>query len=254
MANNPKKKTIVKNFSGHSGAIINLVENEHGLVVEKTGIGIDRNHSRMVALNGKIPQPYLISYDTKTLIMSYVPNMDMMQYLINEDTKTLIRFIQITCNTLASIVYHENKDYLPIYEKRLHAAKWLPAPIDEIIDVLPRYLPATDYHGDLTMQNILYAYRDAKFMLIDGVDVDLDTMHFDLSKLRQDLDCGWFLRNTTVNITNRLYAISTFLSKTYNHYDNNAMVILALLRVWNHSNETDKNWLQEQMEKLWKMK
>ena len=38
------------------------------------------------------------------------------------------------------------------------------------------------------------------------------------------------------------------------HYNNNAMAMLTLLRVWPYSSESDKKWLAEQLDKLWKQR
>jgi hypothetical protein len=244
--------TIIKQFFGHSGAIVNLVESDGSLMIEKSGTGIDRNHNRMLALHGKINQPNILNYDNNKLTMSYVPSMDMTQYLINENVKPFINFLQTACTSLESNVYGI-KDYLSVYEQRLSSAEWMPAPMGQIIDKLPRHLPQTDYHGDLTLNNILYDYNHGKFVFIDAMDTDLDSIYFDLGKLRQDLDCGWFIRNNNVLLSNRLIAISNAMQE-FPYYNNNAIAIVAILRIWKYANTQDKEWLMNQIEKLWRNK
>ena len=245
---------IIKQLIGHSGATVNLVEQDSNIVVEKSGNGTDRNYAQMLALEKHVVQPAILSYDNNQLVMEYVPSTDMVHYLINENRTPLIHFIKSTYNTLANIVYDPAKDYLPTYERRLSTAEWLPASMGEIIALLPRYLPQTLYHGDFTMNNILYDYNNARFVLIDAVNTDLDSVHFDISKLRQDRDCGWFVRDSSVLLSNRLLTLSEELDSHCAYYNNNAMAILALLRVWPYSSDSDKKWLADQIDKLWKQR
>lgn len=245
---------IIKQLTGHSGATVNLVEKDNKIVVEKFGKGTDRNHAQMLVLGHSAAQPTILSYDNGHLVMEYVPSTDMKHYLINENRTQLVHFIKSTYDTLSGIIYDQTKDYLPVYERRLSAAEWLPASIGEIIALLPRYLPQTLYHGDFTMNNILYDYNNARFVLIDAMTTDLDSIHFDISKLRQDLDCGWFIRDSNLLLSNRLLTLSEELGSYCAYYNNNAMAILALLRVWPYSSELDKKWLADQIDKLWKQR
>lgn len=245
---------IIKQFKGHSGAVVNLVERGDKLVIEKSGTGTARNYAQMLALDQTVAQPPILNYDSNVLTMEYVPSTDMTHYIINENLTPLVNFIKSTYTTLVNIVKDPAKNYTPMYEDRLNQAEWLPAGIGEIIDQLPSHLPQTLYHGDFTMNNILYDYNNAKFVLIDAVSTDFDSVHFDVSKLRQDLSCGWFVRHTNVLLSNRLLTISKELDSHCMYYNNNAMAILSMLRVWPYSDKDDKKWLAEQIDKLWKQR
>ena len=244
---------IIKQFIGHSGATVNLVKNELGTVVEKSGVGIERNYNRITGLTGIVDQPQILAYDGDTLTMEYIQNQDLQHYLINGEHKKLTRFIKSVYDKFSSFPTGVG-DYTSVYERRLSSAEWLPTTIDNLMDILPRHLPTTVYHGDLTCNNILYDYNNSRFVLIDAVDIDLDNVHFDISKLRQDIDCGWFLRDSNVLLSNRLLSIQQSLSEHCEYYDNNAMAILCLLRVWPYSTAQDRTWLANQMEILWRNK
>lgn len=244
---------IIKQFIGHSGAVVNLVENELGTVVEKTGVGIERNYNRITSLRSIVDQPEILAYDGNTLTMEYIQNTDVKNYLIDGEYKKLIRFIKSVYDRFSSFPTGVC-DYTSVYERRLSSASWLPTSIDNLMDELPRHLPKTVYHGDLTCNNILYDYNRSRFVLIDAVDIDLDNVHFDISKLRQDIDCGWFIRDSHILLSNRLLSIQQSLSEHCEHYNNNAMAILCLLRIWPYSSQQDRTWLAEQMEILWKNK
>lgn len=243
---------IIKQLIGHSGATVNLIEQDNKIVVEKSGNGTDRNHAQMLALGQIVAQPAILNYQGDTLTMEYIPNTDMTHYIINENLTPLVNFIKSTYTVLSNVVDNLAKDYTLVYEHKLSSAEWLPASIGEIIDRLPSHLPQTLYHGDFTMNNILYDYNNAKFVLIDAISTEFDSVHFDISKLRQDVSCGWFIRRSNVLLSNRLLVISKELSQHCTHYNNNAMAILSMLRVWPYSNDNDKQWLAEQIDKLWK--
>jgi len=244
---------IIKQFIGHSGATVNLVENELGTVVEKSGTGIERNYNRITSLTGVVDQPQILAYDGDTLTMEYIQNQDIQHYLINGEHKKLTRFIKTVYDKFVRLPTSA-KDYTSVYERRLSSVSWLPTTIDNLMDCLPRHLAQTVYHGDLTCNNILYDYNNSRFVLIDAVDIDLDSVHFDISKLRQDIDCGWFLRDSDALLSNRLLSIRQSLSEHCEYYNNNAMAILCLLRVWPYSTEQERTWLAKQMEILWRNK
>lgn len=245
-------RIVVKKFKGHSGAEINLVNDNGVLVVAKTGLGIKRNFDQINKLSNILNLPKILSFDSNVLTMEYINGIDMIHYVINENLMLLINFLKSTYSTLNSYIINPAKDYLPVYEEKLYSVEWLPATVGQIIDTLPRYLPQTLYHGDLTMSNILYDYNNSRFVLIDAVTTPFDSVHFDISKLRQDIDCEWFIRDQQLLISNKLFLIREHLASCCQYYKNNSMAILSLLRVWSHSNAEEKLWLSKKIENLWK--
>jgi tRNA A-37 threonylcarbamoyl transferase component Bud32 len=239
---------MVVKLCGHSGAEVELIDGR----VHKSGRGVIRNYARMTSLGNLIPQPRIIDY-SDSLVLEYIAGDNIADWLGNNQPHQLIKFIQSNIDILGEVIIDPYKDYLPVYEARLNSALYLPTTIGNIIDDLPRYLPQTQYHGDFTFDNIIAG--SSGFVLIDAVDTDLDNIWFDLAKLRQDVDCGWFVRNrggVTDDLAIKLRLISGELSRKYRHYSNRSMAILALGRVWNYSTPEEQEWISTKMDMLWR--
>ena len=59
----------------------------------------------------------------------------------------------------------------------------MPFTANELYAKLPKTLPSSEYHGDFTLENILYSLKD-DFVLIDPLTTEYDSYVFDLAKLR----------------------------------------------------------------------
>ena len=108
------------------------------------------------------------------------------------------------------------------------------------------------YHGDLTLENILYTNPD--FHLIDPVTIEYDSYIFDIAKMRQDLECKWFLRDSNIKLDTKLQQIQDRLKEDYPEAFDDSLLILMLLRVYNHASEGsyEQKFLLREIEKLWK--
>ena len=122
----------------------------------------------------------------------------------------------------------------------------------ELVDRLPKLLPRSEYHGDMTLENILSV--NGKFYLIDPVTIEYDSYVFDIAKMRQDLDCKWFLRGNELKIDTKLQNISDNLKEKYPIAFDDSLLILMLLRVLAHAKANSKEYvfLRECIERLWK--
>ena len=82
--------------------------------------------------------------------------------------------------------------------------------------------------------------------------IEYDSYVFDLAKLRQDLECGWFIRSESVYYTAKLKMISDAFADIEN-FNNDYLLILMLMRVLPYtSNDSDKNFVENEIRKLWK--
>jgi aminoglycoside phosphotransferase len=92
-----------------------------------------------------------------------------------------------------------DKDYTETYIKKLKEVSFdeLPFQREELLERLPKILPSSNYHGDLTLENIIFT-ADRGFFLIDCATIEYDSYIFDIAKLRQDLELGWFTRKDNV--------------------------------------------------------
>lgn len=240
-------------MKGHSTSEVSLVEDNGKIFVRKSG-DISRNIERYDALSNtplrmpKILECYGDSYD-----MEYIPNLDIKTYLSKNSVGSLVSYIK----SVISLFSGESieVDFTPIYRKKLEKFDFikyqLPFTADELIAKLPQFLPLTEYHGDFTLENILYDVNVGEFVLIDPIQTEYNSYIFDLAKLRQDLTCGWFIRNDDVYFESKLKKISDELS-TYEHFDNDYILILMLMRVLPYANECDTEFLIKEIKKLWK--
>lgn len=244
---------IVKEFFGHSGCRVTLRENQElGLFVEKTG-DIQRNVERLLALeNNGLPVPKVYTSSPEKLTMQYLHGLDMKNYLVHNSVYPLVNFLLEILNKFKN-TSTETKNYEQVYDEKL---SWLPAdfPIrkNELIDSLPKTLPCSLYHGDLTLENLLHTNNG--FYLIDPVTIEYDSYCFDIAKLRQDIDCLWFLRNTDLRVDAKLHVLRDQLKLAFPEAFNDSMLILMLLRVLKHCQYNDSNYqfIMKEIYKLWK--
>lgn len=244
---------IVK-FNGHSGCEIYLKKYPSGIpYVEKVG-DVRRNIQRLWTLRMKgYPVPKVYVHSSNYFQMEYIHGLDIKTYLTHNTTKNLSKFI---INILER--FSENsvdKDYTEIYYKKL---EWLnddhefPFTKDELIDRLPKILPSSVYHGDMTLENLISTENG--FYMIDPVTIEYDSYIFDIAKLRQDMECKWFLRNTDVRLDVKLKTLQDKILKHFPLANNNNLLILMLLRVYRHTQrgDTNYNFIMREVKRLWK--
>lgn len=245
---------VIKLLRGHSHSHVELMQDETDTWVRKSG-DIDRNLERIAALDGILPMPRILKAESDMYEMEYIPHTDMVTWLTYNQPTDLIIWLH---HVVAQLRHNEQaKDYLQIYHEKLGSPlliQWwphLPFDANVLIAQLPRFLPTSQYHGDLTMDNILFN-KDRGFCTIDPLTSPYDSWVFDLAKLRQDLRCGWFIRHTNLALDAKLGTICNGLSR-YQWWDNDYLVILMLLRVLPYASaDRDKRWLIGEIKKLWK--
>lgn len=224
------------------------------IVVRKSG-NVKRNLERLDALEHiglktpKILEIYGDSYD-----MEYIANQDIKTYLENNNVNHLVWFLEHLFETLTKNQFE--KDYTKIYEQKLDSFPFdkykLPFTKKQILEKLPKSLPSTEYHGDLTLENILYSITEKSFVLIDPLTTEYDSYVFDMAKLRQDLHCRWFIRNDNVFFDSKLKKINDEFSKK-EYYNNDYLLILMLMRVLPYTQtEKDTFFIEREIRKLWK--
>jgi len=113
-------------------------------------------------------------------------------------------------------------------------------------------LPSSNYHGDLTLENILHS--NDSFYMIDAVTIEYDSYIFDIAKLRQDLECKWFLRNSNLSLDVKLQNLQEKILSRFSGSDNDYLLILMLLRVYQHTKtfDDDRKFILKEINRLWK--
>jgi len=253
---NPSGEMIIKEFQGFSGSRIYLMKSDSGLFVRKVGdeLSIARNLERLTALADICPVPKIFSCSKTEIDMEYIHGLDIKTYLKINQSDNLIKFLLKTLGILSSQCIE--KDYTSTYIKNLSDIEFshdLPFTPHQLLDRLPKILPASNYCGDMTLENIIYT-EDRGFYLIDCVTVDYDSYIFDIAKLRQDLECGWFIRGTTTALDLKTIHIQNQLLCQYPQANNDYILILMLLRVYRHTKfgSPERELLIRGIERLWK--
>ena len=224
------------------------------LFVRKTG-DISRNLERFDALsNLEVSLPKIYNIYGSHYDMEYVSCLEMKKYLPTNNVDKLVDFIKNTMYNLSKNTIE--KDYTETYRKKLASFDFvkfhMPFTADELLSKLPKILPMSEYHGDFTLENILYDTNKKDFVLIDPLTTEYDSFVFDLAKLRQDLVCKWFIRNDNVYLDSKLYHITDKLNE-FVHNENQYLLILMLMRVLPYThNEKDKEFLMNGVRRLWK--
>jgi len=244
---------LVKELKGYSDSKVSLMYDDK-FFVRKTG-NIHRNLERYDSLSKiglSIPKLYEVYgnyYD-----MEYISCLEMKRYLLLNSTTNLIHFLKETIDKFKETSIE--KDYTETYRSKLSTFDFsnysLPFTSEQLIDRLPKKLPWSEYHGDFTLENVLYDTNNSRFVLIDPLTTEYDSYIFDLAKLRQDLVCKWFVRHDSLFLDSKLQSIYDSL-KIYDHFENDYLLLLMLLRVLPYTkNDNDKNYLLNEVRKLWK--
>ena len=247
------EEKVIRQLKGHSGSQIFLMQNGSDLFIRKIG-NVERNFERLSNLYSdfySVPVIYQ-KYDD-VLDMEYIHGLDMKTYLLSGDVNYLAKFIIDNLNRFAknAIV----KDYTDVYNKKLewiHKEPEIPFTKDELISRLPKKLPSSQYHGDFTLENVLYSNQ--QFYMIDAVTIEYDSYIFDIAKLRQDLECKWFLRDTKDMLDVKLKSLQNIILERFSGANNDYLLILMLLRVFLHTQpgDTNRQFILKEINRLWK--
>ena len=241
---------LLQKFSGHSGSEVYLLRKSDRVFVRKIN-NIDRNHDRLIALQ-EYSVPRLYGRQENILDMEYIHGLDLRTYLINYSSYDLAEFLLSTLQAFAKSCCEKN--YSSTYDLFLSQVNFevLPFSQQQLTQSLPKKLPCSQYHGDLTLENIIWNQRG--FVMIDCSSGPWDSWIFDFYKLQQDLKCQWFLRKNPAKIENKLSYINNQLIDKLNIELEPSLIILMLLRVLNHCqpNDADAKFILQHIYQLWK--
>lgn len=243
---------IVARLKGYSGSRVELLQENGRTFVRKTG-NCQRNYSRLSALAERgYPVCQVLDTGDNYLDIEYIHGLDMLNYLQRYNINDLIDFL---CDVITAFAETgHDRDYTDIFQAKFSEIDFteLPFDQDQLLTKLDSIQPQSDYHGDLTLENIIYS-RTRGFVLIDAVDIAYDGYRFDLAKLAQDLVAKWFLRNTQINLDYKLQTLTAALDDRFG-ITSNELIISQLLRVYRHAQNDlpTRNFLIERMRKLWK--
>lgn len=244
---------IIKEFYGFSGNKVYLIKDNAKLFVRKIG-KVSRNIERLTALSGKCPLPAIYEYSDSHLDLEYIHGLDIKNYLLTHNSENFINFFTSFFEFLSKDTVE--KDYTQVYIDKLNQVDFrdkLCFNKDQLLEKLPKVLPASEYYGDLTLENIIYSEQEG-FVLIDCQTIEYDSYIFDIAKLRQDLECKWFIRNDKLILDVKLNHIQQALLEQYPLANNDYLLILMLLRIYRYTNPNtfEEEFLVNCINRLWK--
>ena len=243
---------VVKELYGFSGNQILLMQKHEKLFVRKIG-DISRNIERMQALAADYPLPQLYTVSKKMIDMEYLHGLDIKTYLKTNNYEKLLDFTLSILEKLSSNAV--DKDYTETYIKKLQeiSVDEMPFTREQLLERLPKILPSSNYHGDLTLENIIFT-TNRGFFLLDCATTEYDSYIFDIAKLRQDLELGWFTRKDNAMLNVKTKHIQQKILQQYPMANNDHLLILMLLRVYRRSqpDTLERNFLLKGIKSLWK--
>ncbi len=244
---------ILKQLNGFSGSKVYLIQNQEKTFVRKIG-NVERNYERITTLSKKgFNLPKIYNKSGEILDLEYIQSLDIKTYLEFYSIDNLCSFLLETLEKLSE--HKTEKDYSEIFLNKLQEIDFsnLSFTKKDLYGRLPKQLYSSDYFGDLTLENVLYG-NDDKFYLIDCSAIEYDSYIFDIAKLRQDLNCKWFLRNHKTSLEVKCNKIEEVILEKFPEANNDYLLIMMLLRVYRHAKENsfEQQFLLREIERLWK--
>ena len=242
---------LVKHLKGHSGATVSLYTENGEYYVAKENYAKSRESScLLMSLPFDTPHVYKVS-DT-SITMEYVNGLDMATYLERADTEGVDKLIDFLSSYIQWCL--DNSEMYSFKEEVTNKINSLGRYVNLsfFINELSKPMPKSLIHGDFTLENIIYA--NDKFYFIDANPTDLNSIYFDANKLRQDLDCLWFVRNRKNKVHHRIVCnrISETLKERFTFMRNDTIMILMLSRILPYTTDPDtEDFLIREIEKLW---
>ena len=246
---------VVQEFSGFSGSKIYLMNKHGNLFVRKQG-DLARNINRNQQLEqAGFPVAKILGIYGNTVDVEYIHGLDIRSYLLSHGADKLLEFLINLIDKFSESGI--DKDYSEVIQSFLDQISFtnLPFTRQELEQRLPSTTtyPQSQYHGDLTLENIIYSESQG-FVLIDAQSGIWDSYVFDVIKLRQDLECHWFMRYCPAILESKLSYLQSKLLKRYRLAQSKYILIVMLLRVYRNAKPGtfEHNFLLREITRLWK--
>ena len=243
---------VIKELKGFSGNQVLLMQKGQHIFVRKSG-NVERNVERMYALADDYPLPKIYNYSKNKLDIEYISGYDMNTYLRHNNPESLLEFLINVFEKMSTDTVEY--DYSTLYRQKTDSQilETLGLSTATLLKRLPSLLPQSVYHGDLTLENVICS-KNGSFYLIDCQTTEYNSYIFDIAKLRQDLECLWFVRNSQQKHQIKLHYIQQQILKRFPESNNNAILILMLLRVYNYTKPEsfERNFIIKEIKRLWK--
>ena len=209
---------IVRKLNGHSGCEVDLCRDQTRHFIRKSspsksyGPRLMRQAEKQIQLGAVIPVPEVlqtyfdglpVSYD-----MEFVQGLDFKQMCLSRPMSWINQFVASICHHMKSLERATlDVDLHPLFQRKLASlqdilyehqsekVRSLVAKLDTLIAYDFSGLPATQSHGDMTLENIIFK-GDGSVVFIDVLDGELESFWMDLAKICYDVEIAWSLRTS----------------------------------------------------------
>jgi tRNA A-37 threonylcarbamoyl transferase component Bud32 len=251
----------IKDFKGHSGCQVQLFnDNDRYTVIKSGNKNLKKSAeilTKLQAAGFKIPTIYKVGEDF--IHMQYLNGVDIKTYLENatiDDLKKLFafldRYIDFLSNYPVENISNKIQNKLIEIKNKFDVGCFV-FTLDDLFNKLPTTGRVGLIHGDFTLDNIIF--YDDDFYFIDSNPTELNCAEFDIVKIRQDLDCLWFIRNQKDKILFKIVCdkLSNDLKNKWPIMNNDYILIFMLLRIMPYCvDEMTKIFLITEINKLWR--
>lgn len=252
----------IKDFKGHSGCKVQLFNKDGKYFISKSGSTKLRQAAELlISLKKKgfnTPEIYYIS--DNEVHMEYINGVDMRTFIFNATSFEIDKLIKFIDFYIQSTLTFDKKTISSEVVKKLKDIEYstnleqLSFSISELIEKIPSSGIAGLVHGDFTLDNILFFNNE--FYLIDANPTDINIVEFDANKIRQDLECLWFVRDQKNKLEYKIVCdrINEHLKNKWEFMNNNYILIFMLMRILPYcKDEHTKSFLILEINKLWQL-
>lgn len=213
-----KDEQIIRKLNGHSGCEIDLRRSDDRYFVLKSSLSpaygprLLKQAEKQTRLAKLIPMPSVFDISHKDGVysfkMDFVHGLDFKSTCLSRSISWINRFVEIMIMHLKSLESHSLNLQLSkpfrnkisslqevLFDHGSEKVRALAPKIDALYNYDFSVVPATENHGDMTLENIIFNSADEIFF-IDALDGDLESFWLDLAKLTYDIDVSWSLRES----------------------------------------------------------
>ncbi len=240
---------LVKHLKGHSGALVSLYREKQEYYVVKENYAKAMESVRLLRAL-PFPTPIVYEVSESRIVMQHINGLDMKSYLEAADNNKIDKLVHFLSEYISYCI--KNSTTYDYDEEVRHKKESLKKYINLDNLSFDTILNKSIIHGDLTLENILY-YNN-QFYFIDANPTELDSVLFDVNKLRQDLDSLWFVRNEKNQLHFKIVCskIKSKLEERFPGIFNDKIFIFMLSRILPYTKDIKtKSFLKKEIDKLW---
>ena len=253
---------LIKQLVGHGGGVVKLMCIEGEYYVSKSGTNAGESASLLQKL-AKVGfnTPKIYDIHPTYIEMEYIDGIDMQTFINTASTLQLTQLFEFIKQYFTFCLDNSQEESrLDQIDRKLEHLQTIGCfnlvniNINNLYQQLPCAYPCNEvFHGDFTFDNIIY--HDDQFYMIDCNPTSLNSIWFDGNKLRQDLDCLWFVRNykNQSNYSVVCADLSERLKKTFDFLRNDSILIFMLMRILPYcTDKSTEEFLIREINKLCK--